>query len=237
MVVLVGLLAGAFFLLGAVVAKHARDRKRMEDYSVAIAFGALACVAAIDLAPEAMEAAEGLGWPLAIGLVVAGAAALILLDRAVPHHHSDDDEGGAARLSGMALVAVVVHNLTEGAAIYAIASQNLSAGIAFAVGVGMHNAPMGMLLYSAVERNRARGITVLAVAALSPFVGGILAFTLGNVLSEAILGGVVCVALGMVAYMLLAELLPTMIQGGNPKRSILGVVIGVVFVSIGSMLA
>ena len=235
MVVLVSLLAGAFFLLGALVAWRARDRGRMEDYSLAVASGSLACVAVIDLAPETMEFAEKLGWPLAIGLVAAGAVVLILLDRALPDHGSSDEEGGAARLGGMALVAVVVHNLPEGAAIYAIATQDLAAGVALAVGVGMHNAPMGMLLYSAMERSRARGIAVLSVAALSPFVGGVIMFALGGVINDTILSGVVCVALGMIAFMLFAELIPTMIRRRNLMRSLIGIAVGVAFVLVGSL--
>ena len=235
MPVLVSLLSGLFFLLGALVAWRARDRELMQDYSVAIATGALACVALIDLGPEAIEVAEEIGWPAAIGLVVAGAVVLLLLDRALPGHHDDHEEGASAHLSGMALVAIAVHNLAEGAALYAVASQDLSAGIVLAIGVGMHNAPLGMLLYSSMEQSRAHGIAVLAIAALSPCVGGLLMFALGGVINDAVLGGVVCVALGMIAYILLVELLPTMIRRGNPKRSIVGIIVGVVFVLIGSL--
>ncbi len=235
MPVLVSLLSGLFFFLGALVAWRARDRERTRDYSIAVAFGALACVAAIDLVPEVLEASEELGWPVAAVLVVVGVVALILLDRALPGHNDEHDDVESAHLSDMALVAITVHNLAEGAAIYAIASQDLSSGVAFAVGVGMHNAPMGMLLYSAMERNRARGIVVLAIAALSPFVGGLLLLALGDVINETVLGGVVCVALGMIAYMLLAELLPTMIRRGNLKRSVIGTAVGVAFVLIGSL--
>ena len=133
----------------------------------------------------------------------------------------------------MAVLAVSVHNLAEGAAIFAIASQDVSAGLALALGVGLHNAPMGMLLYSTMEHNRARGIAVLAAASLSTFVGGFIMFTLGGVIDGAVMDGVVCVALGMIAYILLAELLPAMVRGGDVKRTIIGVAIGAAFVLAG----
>jgi ZIP family zinc transporter len=133
----------------------------------------------------------------------------------------------------MAMLAISVHNLAEGAAIYAIATQDISAGLMLALGVGLHNAPMGMLVYSTLETSRARGAAFLASAALSTFVGGLIMFFLGNLISEAVMLGVVCVALGMIAYILLDELLPAMIRGKNPVRSIIGIAIGAAFVVAG----
>lgn len=236
MALLMTLLAGAFFLLGALVAWRVRDRDALEAYSVAIAFGSLALVAATDLVPEALEAAEELGWLVVVALIVAGALALVLLDRVMPDHHAGEGEEGAAHLGAMAVLAVSVHNLAEGAAIFAIASQDAVAGLTLAFGVGLHNAPMGMLLYSSMEHNRARGAAVLAVASLSTFAGGFVMFALGGMIDEAVMAGVVCVALGMIAYILFAELLPAMVRDGNAKRSILGVLIGAAFVLAGMFL-
>ena len=235
MALLVTLFAGLFFLLGALVAWRARGHGAIEDFSVAIAFGSLACVAATDLGPEAIEAAEELGWPLAIVLVALGAVVLVVLDRLIPDHHTEEGDEGAAHIGAMAVFAVSLHNIAEGATIYAIASQDLSSGLALALGVGLHNAPMGMLLYATMKHNRARGIAVLAVAVLSTFVGGLIMFALGGVIDEAVMSGVVCITLGMIAYILFAELLPAMVRRGNPARSIIGVIIGAAFVLVGSL--
>ncbi|MBQ9042858.1 MAG: hypothetical protein IJ111_08595 [Eggerthellaceae bacterium] len=235
MALLVTLFAGAFFLLGALVAWRAHGHGAIEDYSVAIAFGSLACVAITDLAPEAIEVAEEHGWLLVASLIIAGAVVLIALDRMIPDHHAEDGEEGAAHIGAMAVLAVSVHNIAEGAAIFAIASQDLSAGLALALGVGLHNAPMGMLFYSTMESGRARGVAVLAAAVLSTFVGGLIMFLLGDVIDGAVMDGVVCVALGMIVYILFAELLPAMVRRGQPVRSIVGVVIGAAFVLVGSL--
>lgn len=230
------LLAGVFFLVGAVVAWRAHGRQAIEDYSVALAFGSLACVAITDLGPEALEAAEELGWVVVVLLVAAGALALVALDRFTPEHHAEDGEEGTAHIGLMAVLAISVHNLAEGAAIFTIASQDLSSGLALALGVGLHNAPMGMLLYSTMARGRAWGIGSLAAAALSTFVGGFLMMLLGSVVNEAVMLGVVCVAFGMIVYILLAELLPTMVRGRNVVRSLVGIAIGVAFVLAGGLL-
>ena len=235
MALLTTLLAGAFFLVGAVIAWRVRGSEAVVAFSVAVAFGALACVAVTDLGPEALEAAEELGWPIVIVLVVLGAAVLVVLDRAMPEHHAEEGEEGAVHIVLMALIAVTVHNLAEGAAIFAIASQDLQAGVAMAFGVGLHNVPMGMLLYTAMEGDRARRAVALAVASLSTFAGGLVMFALGGVIDDAIMSGVVCVALGMIAYILFAELLPTMVRGGHVKRSLVGIAIGVAFVLAGML--
>lgn len=244
MALAITLLAGSFFLVGAAVAWKARDVQKIGVYSVAIAFGSLACVAALDLLPEAAEAAEELGMALTIALVVAGAVVLVVLDRVMPDHHADGDSHGhrhnhvhgdseAAHLGTMAVFAISVHNLAEGAAIFTIASFDVTAGLVLALGVGLHNAPMGMLLYSSLEESRKQGIAVLAMAVLSTFVGGLVMFLLGDLISEGMMLGVVCVALGMIAYILFAELLPAMLRAQDPKRSIAGVIIGAAFVLVG----
>ena len=238
MALLTTLFAGAFFLVGAVVAWRARGQQALEDYSIAIAFGSLICVALFDLGPEAVEAAEELGWLTVIALVAVGFAVLFALDRVMPdHHHGDKHEEGAAHIGGMAVLAVFVHNIVEGATIFTIASQDLQSGLMLAFGVGLHNAPMGMLLYSTMEHGRARGIAALTVATLSTFAGGLLMCALGGEIDDAFMSGVVCVALGMIAFILFVELLPAMVRGGNVKRSIIGIAIGAAFVLIGSLFA
>ena len=242
MALAITLLAGLFFLAGAVVAWKARGVSALSVYSIAVAFGSLVCVGALDLLPEAAEAAEELGWPIAIALAVGGILVLIVLDRLLPHdhhheHHADDADEEASHIGIMAVLAISVHNLAEGAAIYAIASQDVTAGLLLALGVGLHNAPMGMLLYSATKSGRGHGIVVLVAATLSTFVGGLLMFLLGNVLNEAVMLGVVCVALGMIVYILFAELLPAMIRSHDVKRCILGAAIGAAFVLAGMSFA
>ena len=243
MALAITLLAGAFFLIGAAVAWRARGVHELSVYSMAVAFGSLACVAALDLLPEAAEAAEALGLPVAIALAAGGVIVLIALDHLLPHdhhhheHHAEDADEEASHIGIMAMLAISVHNLAEGAAIYAIASQDMTAGLLLALGVGMHNAPMGMLLYSAVRSGRGHGVVVLAVAALSTFVGGLVMFLLGNAIDEAVMLGVVCVALGMIIYILFAELLPAMLRVHDAKRCIIGALIGAAFVLIGVNLA
>lgn len=238
MALAITLLAGAFFLLGAAVAWRARGVHALSVYSMAVAFGSLICVAALDLLPEAAEAAEELGWPIAIALAVGGILVLIALDHLLPHghhheHRADDADEEASHIGIMAVLAISVHNLAEGAAIYAIASQDVTAGLLLALGVGLHNAPMGMLLYSAARSGRGHGAVVLSASTLSTFVGGLLIFLLGSMLDEAVLLGVVCIALGMIAYILFAELLPAMIRSRDVKRCAIGAIIGAAFVLVG----
>lgn len=233
MALAITLLAGAFFLLGALVAWRARGMHAIEAFSIAVAFGSLVLVAALDLLPEALEAAEELSPLVAVLLVLAGAGALVALDRLLPDHHAQEGEDGASHIGAMAVLAISVHNLAEGAAIYIVATQDLSAGLMLALGVGMHNVPMGMLVYSTLETRPSRGAAYLATVALSTFAGGLIVFALGNAVDESMMLGVVCVALGMIAYILVFELLPAIIRDKNPARSLLGIAVGAAFVLLG----
>ena len=244
---LVTLCLGAFVLAGAAVAASARDGERIRDISIAVALGAMVMLLVDDLVPEAMEEVGTLGWPLAVGGVLAGVVVLVALDRFLPdEHHSHDEhahghDAGAAdsalHISIATTIALVVHNVVEGMSVFSLAAESLSMAVVLGIGVGLHNVPMGMIVYSGLRgESRRRKVVVLAFAVLSTFVGGLVMFTLSSAVDERVVSFMICLTIGLLLYIIVFELIPHVVHVPNRILSVACIALGVLAVAASGLL-
>ena len=234
MALLITLLLGAFFMLGAVIIKIFGDDEIIEHSSVAAALGALICIAATDIIPDILEDYSGYGYIAALLFCAAGTAALMLLDRFVPDHESGDggEESTMVHIGVMSMIAISIHNIVEGMTVYSMASQSPAAGLSLSVGVGLHNIPMGMLIFSTLRSgSRRKKYFVMGIASLSTFVGGLIMQLITGLIPHSSLRSLECIALGMVVYIVVFELLPSVIHDRKWSRTLLWGLIGAAFVA------
>lgn len=247
---LITLLAGASIAIGALIVTAAHHTRAVEHFSIAIAFGAMAALAAGDLLPELIETYASTSPLVPIVCVVAGFALLKVLDLAVPHHaenkpadaladhEPEEHDLGAAHIGIMTAVALSVHNIVEGMSIYALAASTPVEGALYALGILLHNVPMGMLIFSTLENERTLvRHTTMTLVTVSTLVGGLVMAGLDTALPEMSLGIPLAVALGMIAYIVLLELLPRLVHDRPVWRSAAGAVIGFAIVMVGATLA
>lgn len=228
---------GLFFIAGALVVKVVKDKERLEDFSVAAALGALVFISVFDIIPEIFEIWSGSKLIFAAIFVALGVGILMGLDHFVPDHDSDELEENMVHIGVMTVMALSLHNIVEGMSVYSISSASLSGGISLAVGVGLHNIPMGMLIYSTLDKEKLlKKRIVLSCAAFSTFVGGLLMYLLGEFMNETIECALICVALGMVIYIVFFELLPNVIHAKKWFRSGIGFAVGALIVFLSMML-
>lgn len=255
---------GIFLLLGAAVVTLAKHTKRIEQLSIAIAFGTMTMLAAVELIPEIIETFHGSGWlwwSLAIAFIITGVAVLKLLDHFIPNHdhghshahsHGHDHEHDRIQIQEqteeeptgqniihigiISAVAIILHNIVEGMAVYSIASESVKVGILVGLGVGLHNIPMGMLVYSTLkEETRKKRFLIMGMAAVSTLLGGILMALISPVLNETVIGCLICLALGMLIYIIFYELLPHLFHCKNRWLSVAGTLLGVLIILISSL--
>ncbi len=229
---------GLFFIAGALVVKIVKDKERLEDFSVAAALGALVFISVCDIVPEIFEIWSGTKLFLAGLFVLIGVGVLMGLDHFVPDHDSDELEENMVHIGVMTVMALSLHNIVEGMSVYSISATSLSGGISLAVGIGLHNIPMGMLIYSTLDKEKVlKKRIVLSCAAFSTFVGGLLMYLLGEFMNESIECALICVALGMVIYIVFFELLPGIIHAKKWARSTVGFIIGAAIVFLSMIIA
>ncbi|MEI3376558.1 MAG: ZIP family metal transporter [Coriobacteriales bacterium] len=257
---LITFVLGIFVLIGAAIAGLARNEHRVSELSVAVALGAIVMLLVLDLLPETFEGVEHIGWVVTVIAVILGFAALALLDRFLPdsdhgghgsHGHDEDGEahshtpvvsghphGSALHVSVAVVIALTVHNVIEGMSVYGVATQSVTAALLLAFGIGIHNMPMGMIIYAGV-RNQSLGrrVGILAVAALSTFVGGLLMFAIGSAADDHIVHFMIALTVGLLLYIVICELAPHALRTDNAKLTIAGLLVGAGVVLLGVTLA
>lgn len=234
MILVITFLLGLFFAAGAAAARLSDNTRKIEEVSISVAAGAMSALAAADIIPEILHEMNGSGLIKAILFTAAGIVFLKLLDRFVPEHHGDEKSPGAMIHIGIiSALAIMLHNIIEGMAVYELGADSLRQGIIFAIGVGLHNIPMGMLVYSTLkDETKTKKYTVLFAVMISTFAGGLVMAALGDCMSHTLIELLTCVTLGMIIYIISSELVPYMAAHRNYRVYAAGVAAGAAIVAV-----
>lgn len=232
---------GIFLLNGILVVKLARGSKSIEQLSIAIALGTMGSLVIMELIPEVLETFQGTQLLYAGAAVLAGVAVLKLLDHFIPDHESAGDteqtQENVIHIGIISAVAIILHNIVEGMAVYSITVESVRMGLLVALGVGLHNIPMGMLMYSTLQKDsRRKQVLILGLAAVSTFAGGILMLAIQPVLNSFVIGILICLALGMLIYIIGFELIPHLLHAKRKWLSLIGIVVGILIIIISTWL-
>lgn len=210
------LLLGLFFLAGFAIIKITSKHGIIEYISICLAALAMIYLLAYDLVPEIIENFELREMWKAILCVVIGIAILKLLDLFVPEHEAHDASNSESlvHIGIMTAVAITLHNILEGMTVLSVATRDLTAGISLGLGVGLHNIPMGMLIFTSLEKEKGhKRFGLYFLTTISTFIGGLLMHFLSFHLTEEVLRLFECITVGMVLFILVFELVPSILKG------------------------
>lgn len=233
MALLLTFILGLFFVAGIIIIRLSKSQL-VEHISISLALGAMLALLCFDLLPEIIEVyGNSSNWWKATLLVLLGVVILKALDTFVPEHeaHDEHSDESMAHIGTMSAVAISLHNILEGMTVYNIAKLDFSAGLSLGVGVGLHNIPMGMLIYATLSHEKSvkkYGIIIMSV--VSTFIGGCLMAGLSPFLSETILAAFVCITVGMVLFIVLFEIIPSLIRDPRKGVSLICVFLGAALV-------
>ena len=209
------LILGLFFLMGIAVVRFSRNPDKIELYSIGIALGAMIGIALLDIMPEMIEETEVSKVYLPIIGIIIGFFILVALDRFIPEHEDEEEKNytneNMIHIGMISSIAIVLHNVIEGMAVYTIGAGEVKAGIILMIGIGLHNIPMGMFIYSTLHTKIGwKKNIIIGMSVVSTFIGGILMMLLngfaaaGPELDALLLG----LAMGMIIYIVVLELIP-----------------------------
>lgn len=234
MILVITFLLGLFFVAGAAAARLSDNTRKIEEISISVATGAMSALAAADIIPEIFHEMSGTGLIKAVLFTAAGVVFLKLLDRFVPEHHGDEESPGAMIHIGIiSALAIMLHNIIEGMAVYELGADSLRQGVIFAIGVGLHNIPMGMLVYSTLKgETGVKKYTVLFAVMISTFAGGLVMAALGSCMSHTLIDLLTCLTLGMIIYIISSELVPYMAAHRNYRVYAAGIAAGAAIVAV-----
>jgi len=237
---LLTLVLGIFIVVGAIIVFLTKNNDKFVEFSISLAFGVMITLVFTHILPEAIEVVSiGEVWQnilVIIGGAILGYLGLTFLDRFIPDHHDDlstddDDNDNLKHIGLVSSIALVIHNIVEGMAIYTLYMADTTSGLIASIGVGLHNIPLGMVIASTfykANNSKKRTSFIISVIALSTFIGGLIMhlFELGSIM-ETVEAISLTITLGMLIYISIRELLPKMIHCKDKKITIVGVVLGI----------
>lgn len=236
------LLLGFFILIGTGIVFLTKNNDKFIQFSLSLALGVMVTLVGIDLLPEVIEIMSnslGNGYSLLIAIIfiLIGIGGLKILDKFIPDHDEDGelDNDNLHHIGIISSIALILHNIIEGMAIYSTFVSSFKLGLMICVGVGLHNIPLGMVIASTFYKynnSKKKTILISILISLSTFLGGLIMYLLSSFISELLLGILLSVTLGMVLYIIVFELFPHVIESKYKRISILGCLLGVILMLI-----
>lgn len=223
-------LSGLFYLVGIIIYKFVKHKNELTVAAISCAAVVIIGLIIFDLAPELIE--QDNAWLFVF--VILGFVLLFLIDKLIPHHHHkhhDHDEATKEHkdrlehVSTITILALSMHNLIEGMALYSISLESIRSGILMLIGVGLHNLPFGFQI--AGTKNK----LLVFLLVISAFLGGLVVFFFGNI-DEFLQGVVLAISMGMLLHILLFELFKEIRENIRQKATIYGIIIGVILLII-----
>lgn len=237
---LLTLLLGLFIILGSIIVFLTKNNDKFVQFSISLAFGVMIMLIALDLLPEAYEIIDSGNVIYNILYIVIGAAIgfifLKVLDHFIPDHHDDpedehDDDKNLKHIGLVSSIALVLHNIVEGMAIYLLVTSDLHAGLMGCIGIGLHNIPLGMVIASTFyksNQDKKKTMFIILGVSLSTFVGGLFIYMFNLSSMMDLLESIsLTLTIGMLLYILVMELLPKVIHSKDKKITLSGILLGI----------
>lgn len=235
---LVTLLLGFSIIFGALISLVFKNSEKFVTFSLALATGVISMLIFLHLGPDALEVIPYNGflkYLIFFVLIFLGFIILFVLDKFVPDHEDDDgeedDDKNLKHIGIVSSIALFIHNIVEGMAVYLIAQNDLKAAFVTSVAIGLHNIPLGIVIASTIykdNKNIKKTILYVFTISLSTFLGGLILFITNNSLDTSIIELIsVNITIGMLLFILVMELLPKIYSSKYKKITFLGVIIGI----------
>lgn len=130
-------------------------------------------------------------------------------------------------------IAIGLHNLPEGVITFTSAILNPYLGLTMALAIAIHNIPEGFCVALPIycsTKSRWRGLLYAFIAGIAEPIGALAAWIfLMNFSYPLIMGGLLAIVAGIMFYVAIDELIPAAKRLGHEHLSILGTIIGLVF--------
>ncbi len=235
-------LLGFFIIIGVAIAFFLKKQQKVLDFIFAFALSLLLMLIILDLLSEAIEHLGLAQIYLFILFVALGLLIFKVLDDLIPEHEDHKMSKKEVRknivhIGFLATIALIIHNIVEGMAIYLTASNDISLGVMMSIGVGLHNIPLGIIITTTLnmsETKLSKYILCLGSLFISSFIGGLIPYLLNiNTVSDTVIGSLLSLTIGMLLYIIIFELYPKVRKTKNKSITIIGLSCGIILVLLG----
>lgn len=231
--------AGGATAIGALLAVVVRRPKpSLLMFALGFSGGVMLSLSLLELLPDALSVLLFLlpfpaGVAAAVFSCATGMLCSQLLDSALPKNFGEGapKERRLLRLGIFSMLALMLHNLPEGMAVFLGASKDINMGLKLCAAIALHNIPEGisvaMPVYAATGR-RAPALILASVSGAAEPLGAVLAWRfLQPVIGERELAMMFCGIAGLMSAIAVSELLPAALCVRRPTYGVSGVLCGI----------
>jgi len=218
--------------IGTIIVFFVDNKKeKMLGNLLGFSCGIIVALLVFDIFGEVIEELNIL-WLIVLSIV--GYLISKSLDKLVPsHNHGHNKKEKKENLKHVGIITfigIMLHNITEGVALFTILEHNDSIFMPFVIGIIVHNIPLGIALASPMyysTNDKKKTLTYTLFAVLSTLIGGLIGLLFSSLfvkfnLPIYILG----ITAGMMSYVVVDELLPTAMKYN--KKYIYAVILGII---------
>lgn len=229
--IFITLLSGLSFFIGYLITKLIKDEKKLITFSVGFSFTIILGLIFTDLLPECLEFTNN--KLIILGFVILGILLLKVLDLFIPDHEHEHTKkkDHMEHIGLISTLALFIHNVIEGTAIYTATLSSISIGLFTSLGVSFHNIPLGIQISSLV-RSKKEKLTLLTILSLSSILGVIILKLFKITLTSYISGILISITLGMLIYIAFFELLCEVKENIKKKELLIGIITGIVLIIV-----
>ena len=235
-------IAGFSTVLGALIFLYHRFcRRRFIGFFLGLSAGVMVYLSFVELLPYSIES---LGFFSANLYFFLGIILMALIDFFLPHHYLEERICRRQpifdhRLLSTGLVVtfgLFIHNIPEGMAVFLSSFSDLKLGVLLALAIAIHNIPEGIAVAAPIyhaTQDKKKAVAFSFISGMAEPLGSIITYLLLKpYLNSNILSLIFALVAGVMIYISLDELLPASFRDQRGHHAILGVVSGMMIVSL-----
>ena len=152
------------------------------------------------------------------------------------HNHEDGEEEHLSKLGLMSAIAIAIHNLPEGLALFTAGLKDITLALPIAAAVIIHNIPLSIAIsvpiyYSSGSKKKA--FTYSLLVGLCQPLGAIIGYMLfSRFFNDTLFGFLFSVVAGIMIFVSLDELLPASQKYEDHHLSVYGAIAGMIVMAI-----
>lgn len=144
------------------------------------------------------------------------------------------------KTSLLVFLGIFIHNIPEGIATFVATISRVELGILLAIAIALHNIPEGIAVsvpIYASTKNRRKAFFWSFLSGISEFIGAVVVgFIFYPFIDEYSLGAMLAIVAGLMVYISLDELLPVSHSLGKEHMAILGIMLGMIVMTLSLIL-
>lgn len=239
---LLTLLAGLSTVVGSLIfLSRIFYKRKFIGYFLGLSAGVMIYLSFVELLPYSIKE---IGFLSANIYFFIGVIVMALIDFLLPHHYLKERICRRQNIIDQRLlstglvvtIGLIIHNLPEGMAVFLSSFTNVRLGVLLAISIAIHNIPEGIAVAAPIyysTQNKGKAIKYAFISGMAEPLGAIIAYLLLKpYLNQNILSHIFALVAGVMVYISFDELLPASFRDEQGHHAILGIMTGMLIVSL-----